>query len=574
MVDAGSDSRTPVQQYLARLRQLEDEQKIWLDSWKALADQAAPGTVRENPADRKRAADNPSDVVNGTPGLTIRVSSAGLMTGLSNPADKWFKLTLADQDLADWSPASEWLNHFEQALYMLFAKSNVYRSLHTVYRHMPWGVGCMLTEEDPVDILCSYVWPLGSYYVANGPKGKVDTLYRKYSITVGNMARMFGLSALSTQARNLYDRGQYEQHIEVVRGIEPNEYPDPEKLDWGGMPVRSVWFERGSDKQKLLRRKGYHEFPAAVPRWEPTGEDSYGRGFGLQMLPDCRQLQLAERRKLQILDKLTTPTTVAPTSLENTRSAQRAGDTIYTDDPEKVHTLYEPPPAGMVAVVQEIRVLESRIKQIGYYDLWLALTGDDRRQPKTATEVAEIHAEKLVQLGPAVQGLQGELLDPLINRAASILIRRCMPYWVRGEDAPLLPRPPDELLHGADLRVEYISPLTQAQRMVGISGMERLAAVTGNISAKVPDVTDNVDFDKWVQKYAKSLGVDPELIRDSETVAKLRSSRAQQAAAAQQPQASLASAKAAQVLSQTDTRQPSALSDIASAFGAQPGGLA
>jgi hypothetical protein len=41
----------------------------------------------------------------------------------------------------------------------------------------------------------------------------------------------------------------------------------------------------------------------------------------------------------------------------------------------------------------------------------------------TAREVAERHEEKLLQLGPVMERLQDELLDPLIRRAFGILWR-------------------------------------------------------------------------------------------------------------------------------------------------------
>ncbi|PWG73491.1 phage head-tail adapter protein, partial [Enterococcus hirae] len=80
------------------------------------------------------------------------------------------------------------------------------------------------------------------------------------------------------------------------------------------------------------------------------------------------------------------------------------------------------------------------------------LSLSDRRE-MTAREVQERHEEKLLMLGPVIERVQNELLDPMIDRVFSIALR-----------GNALPPPPEEL-EGVDLRVEYISILAQAQRM-------------------------------------------------------------------------------------------------------------
>jgi hypothetical protein len=425
----------------------------------------------------------------------------------------------------------------------------------------------MLVEEDEKDGIRCYNWPIGSYGLGMSPRLEVDSAAYWFSMTVGQMVRQFGFEKCPRRVQNHWNKGQYEQHIDVARVIEPNEYPDPAKTDWGGMPVRSVWMEKGGEA-KILRRSGYRDFPLMAPRWDPNAGDCYGRGSGLQSLGDAKQLQHAERRKLQILDRIATPPMQKSGSFGSQDVGLQPGDVTIVDDIRKggVAPIYQIQAEALNAVREEIRTLENRVKQVEFYDLWLALSGDDRKQRATATEIVEIHAEKLVQLGPTTQRLHNELLDPLIHRAAGVLIRKSMPYWAKGLDGPL-PLPPDDL-RGEDLRVEYISPLALAQRQVGISAQERFYAVVGNISAKKPDIIDKVDFDKGLEKYARAIGIDPEIIVDQEKVDAQRASRAQaqqqQAAAANAP----AAAKAAEVLSNTDVRSDNGLTRILGASGA------
>jgi len=139
----------------------------------------------------------------------------------------------------------------------------------------------------------------------------------------------------------------------------------------------------------------------------------------------------------------------------------------------------------------------------------------------TATEVAERHEEKLLMLGPVLERLHNELLDPLIDITFSRMI-----------EADLVPPAPEEL-QGMELNVEFVSMLAQAQRAIGTNSVDRYTNTMGAIAQMKPDVLDKFDSDAWADTYADMLGIDPALIVPGQVVAKIRQQRAaaQQAAA-------------------------------------------
>ena len=171
-------------------------------------------------------------------------------------------------------------------------------------------------------------------------------------------------------------------------------------------------------------------------------------------------------------------------------------------------------------LIQDIQECEQRIRRAFFEDLFLMLAQTDRRQI-TAREIEERHEEKLLVLGSVVERLNEELLDPLIDRTFSIMSRR-----------GFLPEPPEEL-QGAPLKVEYISIMSQAQKMVGISGIERLTGFVGQVAQASPAVLDRINFDEAVEEYGRMLGVPPSVVLSDEQVAAIRSDREQQAQAAQ-----------------------------------------
>ena len=182
----------------------------------------------------------------------------------------------------------------------------------------------------------------------------------------------------------------------------------------------------------------------------------------------------------------------------------------------------------------------------------LANAGPDQRM--TATEVAERHEEKLLMLGPVLERLHNELLEPLIDLAFVHLVQA----------GTLPPAPPE--LSGVDLNVEFVSMLAQAQRAIGSNSVDRFLGTLGGVAQMKPEVLDKLDADELVDAYADMLGVDPKLIVASDKVAMIRDARARAEAAAAQTAQAQAQAATAKDLSQSNTSDQNALTDVVGMF--------
>jgi len=172
----------------------------------------------------------------------------------------------------------------------------------------------------------------------------------------------------------------------------------------------------------------------------------------------------------------------------------------------------------------------------------------------TATEVAERHEEKLLMIGPVLERMHNEILDPLISLTFSDMI-----------SAGVVPPPPPEL-ENIELNVEYVSMLAQAQRAIGTNSVDRFVSSLGAVALIKPEVLDKLDADRWADAYGDMLGIDPELIVPGEQVALIRKQRAEAAQAQMQMQALQGAAGAAKDLSQTDTSGQNALTDVMGMF--------
>lgn len=560
---------TKKQRYDKRLGAMRQERETFVPHWRELADYFLPrkGKFLRDNQDPNKGDKRNQHIIDSTTRLAARTLRAGMMSGLTNPSRPWFRLVTPDPELMEVKAVRVWLYTVEQRMRDLFAKTNLYNVLPNVYDELGvFHTAAMGAFEDAEDVIRFYPYTIGSYYIAQNARLTVDSFYREFKMTTRQMVEEFGKENCSGKVQRAFDAGQLEQWWDVVYLVEPNDLRDPGKSDSRNMPFKSVWYEKSTDNpNKMLRESGFHEFPIFSPRWEVTGEDDYGTaGPGMDSLGDAKALQLQQKRKAMAIDKLIDPPLQAPSALRNNLVSGLPGKITYVDDRsgnQSVKKLYDVN-YDLNAVLQDIGECQDRINRAFYVDLFLMLAMSDRRE-MTATEVAERHEEKLLMLGPVLERLNDELLDPLIDRTFSIMVRRSMPYWDgRLEGTPMIPAPPPEL-DGMDLRVEYISMLAQAHRMVALGSIERLTGFAMNIAQIVPGAMDKIDWDQSIDEYSQALSTPPSMVRSDDEVARIRQQRQQQ----EQQQAMIenapAVATAAKSLSETKLEDDNALSRLA-----------
>lgn len=526
-----------LKRYKDRRAMLFQERSTWLSHWQEINDYIFPRRFRYLSMDRNKGVKRNDKVINNKPMIALRTMSAGMMAGITSPARPWFHYTVVDARLRDDPEVKLWLDAVEKIVREKLLQSNVYNVLHDLYINLgAFASPAMYVEEDDEDDIRAYLFPIGQYMLAASARGRVDTIYRDFSFTVGQLADEFGADRLTASTRQLLRDGQTEAWIEVVHAIEPNVGRDTGRLDSKNKPWRSVWYEKGaSDEDQPLRERGYDEFPVMAPRWFVTGEDVYGSDSpGMAGLGDCKALQLAMRKQAKLHDKIVDPPMVAPASMKATRVTLLPGDTTYVPDSiagQKFTPAMEVKPEASSVMDKTIGAHEYRIWVTFYADLFRMMQMSDEapnggKQPITAREVNERHEEKMLQLGPVLERLHDELLDPLLRRVFRILNRKGR-----------IPPAPPQLLKSGRIKIEYISIMAQAQKLLGTASVERFSSFVGSLSAVNKEILDNVDFDKMIHEYADMLGIPASLLKPEQIVAQVRAARqAQQQAMAQAQQ--------------------------------------
>lgn len=550
MTKSDLDQRTDL---LRRWSDMKLERATWMPHWSELSSFLLPRSGRFFIQDRNRGNRRHNQIYDSTATRAVRVLGAGMMSGMTSPARPWFRLATPDPALNKHYAVKLWLADVTRLMLAVFAKSNTYRALQQTYEELGvFGTSAKVVLDDFDNVVHHYSLTAGEYAIATDYRGNVNTLGREFERPVAEVVREFGYRNCSTTVRNLYDNGTLGAWVPLIHIIEPRSDRDPSSKLANQKAWRSVYFERGADERTWLRDGGFDEFPALCSRWAVSGGDIYGNSPGMEALGDVKQLQQQQLRKAQAIDYMVKPPLSAPMSMKNGEIDMLPGG-INFGDGEKITSLWDVR-LDLNHMLMDIQDVRERIKGAFYTDLFLMLSEQNETR-MTATEVAERHEEKMLMLGPTVERLHNEELNPLIESTFARLVR-----------ANLIPRPPQEL-HGMQLQVDFTSILAQAQRAIGANSIDRFVGNLGQIATFAPGVLDKFDADAWADEYSDQLGIAPELLVSSEQVALIRSNRAQ---AQQQAQASAIAnqqADTAQKLGNTPLDNGSALASLVSRGG-------
>jgi hypothetical protein len=541
---------------LRRWQALHTERSSWISHWREISENLLPRSGRFFLTDRNKGDKRHNQIYDSTGTRALRVLSAGLMAGMTSPARPWFRLTTSDPDLDESAAVKQWLKDVRTQMMLVFTRSNTYRALHTCYEELgAFGTAASIMVPDYKNVIHHYPLTAGQYCIAEAGDGRVNTLYREFSMSVVQMVREFGYSKCSESVRRMYDAGNLDAFIPLYHAIEPRADRDLSKKDAKNMPYRSVYFEAGGNDSDLLRESGFRDFIGICPRWAVSGGDVYGNSPAMEALGDIKQLQHEQLRKAQAIDYQTKPPLQAPVAAKAAGINYLPGGVTYVDAQMQgggVRTAFEVN-LNLQHLREDILDVRERIQAAFHADMFLMITAANKNG-MTATEVAERHEEKLLMLGPTLERLHNEMLSPMIELTFARMI-----------EAGAVPPPPPEL-QGMELGVEFVSMLAQAQRAVATNSIDRFVGNLGAVAGIKPDVLDKFDADKWADTYADALGVDPDLIVPGEQVALIRQARAQAAQQAQQAEQAAMMADTAAKLGGVNTAQPNLLTDATQAF--------
>ena len=502
-----------------RLAELETAYNNIKPLWQDLADHYLPRQARFLIQNVNKAPISSKKIKDSSPVVAVRNFSSGMMSGATSPSRKWFKLSISN-DMSDDYAVKSWCAVVSTLFRDIFNASNIYQILPTVYKQLGvFGISAIALEKDFDTVFRTKLLPIGSYRIAKDYRGKVDTLYRVYMETANNLKEKFGEENLSDSARNAVQNNRGETLIECVHAVEPNKNKKNDSPWAKDKKFISVYYEKSNSQDKFLSKGGFDSFPYIVFEADVNGEDVYPSDSpGIIALPDVKQLMAMITEYGKAVKKMVSPPLKGPSSLKNKKLSDNPGAYNPEDDTagRGLSPIYEVNPR-VLELKQNIEEIKNTVGQIFYNDLFAMMVSSDRRQI-TATEIDERREEKMVLLSPLLEQIHSGLKDLM-----DWMFLTCL-------EAGIIPPPPEQI-QGAELKIEFVSTLAQAQKAANIGSMERFVTFVANMSASIdPDLRLKLNGNEIIDDYADYANIEPDQVVPSDVVEKQKAMIAQQQA--------------------------------------------
>lgn len=522
---------------------MKNSRSLWMSDWQQVADYVDPSRGRFDDGStmepRKRSR---SKIINNFATYCVRVATAGMSSHMTSKARPWFNLTTPDPAMGQQQEVRVWLDNVTTIIRDTLAKSNFYKAMPVMYTEdLMFGVAAMLVVENAEEVVRFHPLTCGTYAISLDDSGKVDGLWRQYVKTARQLVEKYGEGhrGLPQVVKDAVKNNRGDTKFTVESLIEPNPDAKPGIGPLGlqaprHRPYREiVWMWSQSEEGRcVLDVGGHYEPPFVCIRFNPVGDEEYSASPCLDSIGDIKQIQYQEGQKLKVGDLMAEPPVNIPESMRQGGASltPRAKNYVPANQGgSKVEATYSPNPQALSYLMEDVNTIKGRIGDALFYNLFLMLEGLGDSAGRTATEIAERKEEKAAVLGPTLEIVTDEGLDPTVVRVYRLL-----------ERAGRIP-PPPEVLQNIPIKIEYTSILAQAMKASGTAGIERTAAFVGQMATLAgPSVLDKFDFDQAVDEYSDRTGLPASVIRDDDAVQQIRVDRQtrenqQQALAAAKP---------------------------------------
>ena len=490
-----------------RFDKLKTNRQNWETHWQEVADYMLPRKADVTKT-RSKGDKRTELIFDSSPLQSVDLLAASLHGMLTNPSTPWFTLRYKDQEIENDDEAKLWLESATDAMYVAFNRSNFQQEIFELYHDLiTFGTACMFVQDDDEDTLKFSTRHINEIYIAENEKGKVDTVYRLFKMSVRAAFQQFG-EAISTSTKGLITKDPYEE-ISILHAVYPINDFDPKKHDRKNMPFESVYMEYKNLNE--LSVAGFKEFPFVVPRYLKASHEIYGRSPAMTALPDVKMLNEMSKTTIKAAQKQVDPPLLVRDDgfLLPVRTVPGGLNFYRSGTRDRIEPLNIGANNPLGLNMEEQR--RNSIRNVFYVNQLMMQQGPEM----TATEVIQRNEEKMILLGPVLGRLQSELLKPLIDRCFAIMVRK-----------NIFP-PAPEIISGRDVEIEYVSPLAKAQKSTELQSIIRGIEIMGQL-ANVAPVFDYINFDNLVKHLTNIIGIPQKVLKtNSEVLAEREAKQAQ-----------------------------------------------
>jgi len=506
-------------------------------TWALLAEFILPNANGGFFGDTSKGSRKDRRVFNSVGTQACRDLASFLHSTITNPAMEWSKLRFRSDVLNNDKESVAWLQDTIKKVHISLNESNFNAEIGEGWNQLGALGTLAIYHEEIQDEMGNFekfnfqTWHLSEIAYAENALGMVDTIYRKFTMTLKQMYEKFG-DAIGQDLMDKLDTSPLEEY-HLYHAIYPRNTKDVDYDDGGvAVPLKRPFAScyvlcKGT---RLLKEEGYYEFPVYVHRWSTLPAEIYGYGPGHTALSDIRSLNKIWEEGLKALAKSVNPP-IFSTKQNMFTADLRPGKINQVRD---VNQIKEFVTQSRLDLLQfSIENLSLTIKSAFYIDK-LMLPPRTETGEMTAYEVAQ-RLEQLQQiLGPVVSRSNDELLIPLNMRSIKILQRNgvILPYPAMVKKVAM-----ESGAKSVDLDILFVNSLARSQQLSELRNVQQWLQESMMMAQAHPQVLDKIDFDEVIEYSAKIRGIPEQMIKSDEDVQAARQQQQQQMQMAQALQA-------------------------------------
>lgn len=450
--------------------------------------------------------------------------AAGMYNWMAPPDKRWFEVVPADEDLQKDEEVKDYFSEVTKVISFTMANSNWSSVLIQVLNNLACGLDGIVYCEDGGDdsVLNFRSFPVETVCYSENAKGRVDSVYRESEMTARQILQEFGSSTTPKIREEAANPNLQNKKHRILHAVFPRHVRSDNMIDNKNMPFADVAIELES--KQILREGGFQEYPFAVCRFDKSDNETYGRGPGLDKLPDIKMLNRMRQAYILMKEHIADPSYIAPDGSIVSKDFNRDPGSLIFYKPELNGAKPEilPMSSGSGDLARDIEDEREKIKIGFFWDIFDPL-GDLKQI--TATEAEIRNDGKMIPFAPIAGNLHAELFRVIIHRVFGIVSRR-----------GLLPDPPPRLMEKPDYKIEFVSKIALSIKKIESLGWLQTEASLANIINLKPDIMDNFDLDEIARDIALANGSSPKWLIPAKDRDVVRSERAQQQAQMQAAQ--------------------------------------
>lgn len=465
--------------------------------------------------------------------INNRDLASAMHSTITNPTMKWSKFRFKNEALNDDKEAQAWLQAASSIFHDTLDDSNFDSQMGKDYLSLGGLGNAILYQSEDFKFTA---WHLAEVAWAENSDNMVDTIYRKFKMTLKQAHEEFGDEIGEDLVLKL-DTDPYSE-LDFVHAIYPRKKEEV-KLNAIGLstdpktrPFASCYvMTKGS---KIVKEDGHYEFPVYVARWANLPGEIYGFGPGNIALADIRSLNKIKEENLKGLAQAVNPTKIV--SKQNMISGDfRPGALTVVRNIDQIKEFVTQSRFDVVAV--EVQALQASIKSAFYIDK-LLLPPRTETGEMTAYEVAQRLEQMQQILGPVLSRLNTEFLQPFVTRSLKILSREGKIPPIPQSLAAKFPQSKSGQPL-VDFEIMFVNSLARSQQLSELRNVQQFIQETGGLAQLKPEVLDNLDEDAILNYNAEIRDIPTNMVRSKEDVKALRDQRQKQ----QEQQQMMASAE-------------------------------